>query len=108
MAYCKQHIRIIGNLIENVHNPHLMEILYKLVDTNLTHQRLLETQLFYNLVKNLKKGESEEVSGLFYIYFLKYNINYYGIVSRSCYRSFNECFNSLSTLGKFSFSYRYS
>ena len=48
--------------MENVHNSYLMEILYKLVDSNLTHQRLMESQLFYSLAKILDENEPIEVS----------------------------------------------
>ena len=50
------------NLLENVHNPYLMEVLYKFVDSDLTHMWLLESKLIPNLVAMLQTEESEEVS----------------------------------------------
>jgi hypothetical protein len=68
VAYCKQQTRLIRNLAENIHDPHLTHILYKLVDSDMTHRWLLETQLIPTLASILSSSESLEVSRSFVWY----------------------------------------
>ena len=62
MEYCKQHLRVIRNLVENINNPYLLDVLYKLVDSDLTHRWLVEARLIPSLADGLNSSEPLLVS----------------------------------------------
>lgn len=57
VEYCKQHLRVIRNLVENIHNPYLIDVLYKLIDSDLTHRWLVEARLVPSLADALDSSQ---------------------------------------------------
>jgi hypothetical protein len=51
----------VPSLLLNTHDPHLMDLLYKFVDCDITHQWLFEADLVTRLVALLHHEETIEV-----------------------------------------------
>ena len=61
IGYFQARDAFIPSLVFNIHDPNLVEVLYKFVDTELVHQWLFEGELITRLITLLHQDEPIEV-----------------------------------------------